>query len=57
MLELAESCIHQLAQYKKLPDEIKSIINDPLPGRQVIPWQHTHTSRGVLLSEVSEDVN
>ena len=57
VLELAECYIHQLSQHRKLPDEIKTIINDPLPGRQVIPWQHNHTSRGVLLSEVSEDVN
>ena len=57
MLEQAECYVHQLSHYEKLPDEIKGIINDPLPGRQVTPWQHNHTTRGVLLSEVSEDVN
>ena len=57
MLEQAECYVHQLSHYEKLPDEIKGIINDPLPGRQVTPWQHTHTTRGVLLSEVSEEVN
>jgi len=57
VLELAECYVHQLSDYKKLPDEIKSIINDPLPGRQVIPWQHSHATRGVLLSEVNEDVS
>jgi len=57
VLELTESYVHQLSHYEKLPDEIKGIINDPLPGRQVTPWQHNLTPRGVLLSEVSEEVN
>ena len=57
ILELAECYIHQLSQHEKLPDEIKSIIKDPLPGRQVTPCQHNHTSKGVPLSEVSEDIN
>ena len=30
MLELAECYIHQLCECNKLPDEIKTIINDPL---------------------------
>ena len=56
ILELAECYIHQLSQHEKLPDEIKSIINDPLPGRQVTPWQHQHTE-GVFSSEISKDIN
>ena len=33
VLELAECFIHQLSQHSKLPDEIKTIINDSLPAR------------------------
>lgn len=33
VLELAECYIHQLSQHRKLPDEIKTIINDPLLAR------------------------
>ena len=43
MLELAECYIHQLSKHEKLPVEIKTIINNPLPGRQVTPWHHNHT--------------
>ena len=57
VLELAECYIHQLSQHEKLPDEIKNIIKDPLPGRQVTPWQPNHTSNDVLSSEVSKDIN
>ena len=51
VLELAECYIYQLSQHEKLPDEINTIIKYPLPGRQVIPWEHNHTSK------VSEDIN
>ena len=57
VLELAECYIYQLSQYEKLPNEINSIIKYPLPGRQVIPWEHNHTSKDMLSSEVSEDIN
>ena len=43
ILELAECYIHQLSQHEKLPDEIKSIIKDPLPGRQVTPCMPTQS--------------
>ena len=57
VLELAECYIHQLSQHEKLPDEINNIIKNPLPGRQVTPWQRNHTSNDVLSSEVIEDIN
>ena len=57
VLELAEYYIHQLSQHEKLPDEINSTIKYPLPARQVTPWQHNHTSKDALSSEVSEDIN
>ena len=57
VLELAECYIHQLSQHEKLPDEINNIIKNPLPGRQVTPWQCNHASKDVLSSEVSEDIN
>ena len=57
VLELAECYIHQLSQHEKLPDEINNIIKNPLPGRQVTPWQTNHTSNDILSSEVSEDFN
>ena len=37
VLELAESCTHQLSQHSKLPDKIKTIVNDPLPARPETP--------------------
>ena len=49
VLEHAERFIYQL---QHIPDDIKAIINDPLPGRQVAPWEHNHTS-----VEASEDIN
>lgn len=57
VLERAECYVLQLSQHKSLPQEIKNVIKDPLPGRQVIPWQHDLTTRSVLLSEASEDYN
>ena len=42
ILQLAECYIHQLSQHEWLPDKIKTIINDPLLGRQVTPRQHNH---------------
>ena len=41
VLELAECYVQQLSHLQHMPDEIKTIINDPLPGRQVTPWQHS----------------
>ena len=37
VLELAECYIHQLSEHSELPDEIKTIINDPLPARPEPP--------------------
>jgi len=55
LLEQAECYVIQLSQHKSLPVEIRNVIKDPLPGRQVIPWRHDLTTRSVLLSEASED--
>ena len=57
VLELAECYIHQLSQHEKLPDEINNIIKNPLPGRQVTPWQPNHASKDVHSSVVSEDIS
>ena len=54
MLELAECYIHQLSEMDNIADEIKVIINNPLPGRQAVPWQHNHT---MFVPEVSKDIN
>ena len=52
VLERTECFIYQLFELQHIPDDIKAIINDPLPGRQVAPWEHNHTS-----VEASEDIN
>ena len=53
VLELAECYIYQLSEYKKLPNEINTIIKYPLPGRQVIPWEHNHTSTDKLYAYIA----
>jgi len=57
LLGQAECYVIQLSQHKSLPEEIRNVIKDPLPRRQVIPWQHDKTTRSVLLSEATEDYN
>ena len=37
VLEHAECYVHQLSQHSKLPDEIRTIINDLLPARLETP--------------------
>ena len=43
---------YQLSQLLHIPNDIKAIINDPLPRRQVAPWEHNYAS-----VEASEDIN
>ena len=57
ILQLAECYIHQPSQHEQLSNEIKTIINDPLPCRKTgnIMTAQSCMLKGVCSSEVNED--